>query len=179
MHCHSIWVIHPFVSTLTKAHTHTADVAGTTGDRQGMSLQSFGRRHEGGSWRVLEFLRDRWSLLKTLDFCCIDLKVLSFSFHVQLFHNKWSFDVLYCSFMFMLPCACELWESFSGGAPVRSHPRLSRYNWCLIRRGCDNNPVVDAYKSPHPNYHGEKLFYMEGMYDSLYCFNDIMLPYVC
>ena len=30
-----------------------------------------------------------------------------------------------------------LWDSFSGGAPVRSHPRLIRYNWCLIRRGCD------------------------------------------
>ena len=28
-------------------------------------------------------------------------------------------------------------ESFSGGAPVRSHPRLIGYNWCLIGRGRD------------------------------------------
>ena len=40
-------------------------------------------------------------------------------------------------YAYFLPYVFNVWESFSGGAPVRSRPRLSGYNWCLIRRGRD------------------------------------------
>ena len=118
------------------------DVAGITDDHGEMSLQSF-----GGSWGEC-FCRVRSSLWGVLELCldnmiCIELYVLSFffSFYVhewQLFYNIWVWiDVLYCSCLYVLPLYVSLWVSFSGRAPVRSHPRLIGHNWCLIRRGCD------------------------------------------
>ena len=114
------------------------DVAGITGGYERCHCRVLEGVEEIVLLRQESFLRSVRVILRTHVLYRILCSFLFMYMNVQLIYKR--MDVYWCSLLFMcdmLPFVYVLWDSFSGGAPVRSRPRLRGCNWRLIRRGCD------------------------------------------